>query len=165
MTTSSRYRGRIGWLLGLHDVTREDFGSALAHYEEGNLAFARARETENRARLDLLTAEVLAKMGSRREAWQRYQRALAALTDTRGVAARHAILVGASFASLEGEMPSAALAFQNELLTGNPALTEPVAVTEGYLHRFEALARLGDAEAPRSLNARARRSRPSPIRR
>ena len=122
-----------------------------------NLAFERAREAENRARLDLLTAEVLAKMGSRREAWQRYHRALAALTDTRGVAARHAILGGASFASLEGEMPSAALAFQNELLTGNPALTEPVAVTEGYLHRFEALARLGDADAPRSLE-RARQT-------
>lgn len=151
------YRGRIGWLLGLYDVTREDFGSALAHYEEGNRAFDRAREAENRARLDLLMAEVLAKMGTRREAWQRYHRALAGLTEVRGVAARHAILGGASFASLEEEMPSAALAFQNELLTGNPALSEPVAVTEGYLHRFEALARLGDTEASRSLQ-RARQT-------
>ena len=54
-------------------------------------------------------------------------------------------------------MPSAALAFQNELLTGSPALTEPVAVTEGYLHRFEALSRLGEAEAARSLK-RARQT-------
>ena len=82
------FRGRIGWLLGLHDVTSEDFGSALAHYEAANLAYDRAREVENRARIDLLTAEALAKMGSRREAWQRYHRALAALTDTRGVSRR-----------------------------------------------------------------------------
>ena len=125
-------------------MTREDFGSALAHYEEGNLAFERAREAENRARLDLLTAEVLAKMGSRREAWQRYRpRARRLDRFARRRAARHAILGGASFASLEEEMPSAALAFQNELLTGKPG-----AQRAGRRHR-RVSAPLRSARAPR----------------
>ena len=131
-----------------------------------NLAFDRARETENRARIDLLTAEALAKMGSRREAWQRYHRALAALTDTRGVATRHAILGGASFAQ-----PRRRTAERRAGVPERAADRQSRAQRTGRRHRrvSASLRSAGAARRRRSAaqpaSARVRRSRPWPIRR
>jgi CHAT domain-containing protein len=138
-------RARGAWLLGLNEVNSERFAAGLLEYSRARELFAAIGEHENLARIELLTAEALAKLGNRREGWLHFDRALEGAQAVHTIAARQVILVGASIMGLDDDLPDAARVIQEEFLGGSPQpASSPAALTEGLLYYFASLASIGE---------------------
>jgi CHAT domain-containing protein len=129
--------GRALWVEGLLTVIQGKPEESLADYRQAFESFSAIRERENAAVVNELVAECLIDLGDLTAAWRVLMGSLKSLEEMRDPSRRQQVLEQANTAALQGDQPSAALAFVQEAFS---AASSPPTAASFYRLRWRALA-------------------------
>jgi CHAT domain-containing protein len=136
--------GEAGWMEAATRAIQGDLAGAVRSYRRSLSEFERLGEPERVATMNGLLAEILEKLGRRREAWQHLYRALRAAPQVRNPAYRVPIYLPVADAALKEGQPATALRFWNEVVRQAASSTDDLFLADALTWRGLLRSRLGD---------------------